>query len=188
MDMEYAFVATYNGTKIKGHTFTSVGDALVERGFEMARAVQVDAATLEVPHGNPRRAKAKLVAKLPEPVQPATPDMTDDVYTSDNLYRALEQARAEIRAESEEPVNGLRTRACGAVHSDGVACLTPVLYEALNCGCGDYIYDHDGPHESVDEDGVRYRWTEVLLIQDAEFNAYGPLDDADDDADGLVNA
>ena len=182
MDMEYAFVATYNGTKIKGHTFTSVGDALVERGFEMARAVQVDAATLEVPHGNPRRAKAKLVAKLPEPVQPDTSQVLAD---------AMEAARAAMRAEeaaAEPLVNGLRTRACGSVHSDGVACLTPVLYEALNCGCGDYIYDHDGPHESVDEDGVRYRWTEVLLIQDAEFNAYGPLDDADDDADGLVNA
>ena len=177
---EYAFVATYSGTKIKGHTLTAVGDALVERGFEMAQAVQVAPMTLEVPHSNPRRGKAKVVASLPEPAT------SEPVAMQPDLARALEKARADNLAV-ESTLNGLKTRACGAVHSDGVACLTPVLYEALTCGCGDYVYDHDGPHESVDDDGVRYRWTECLVIQDAEFNAYGPLDE-DDDADGLVNA
>jgi hypothetical protein len=174
---EYAFVATYSSTKIKGHTFESVGDALVERGFVMAEAVQVAPMTLEVPHSNPRRAKARLVANLPEPVRPEPIAMQPD------LERALAKAAESFMNDTGA---GLNTRPCGAVHSDGVACLIPVLYEALTCGCGDYVYDHDGPHESEDENGVKYRWTEVLLIQDAEFNAYGPMDDADD-TDGLVN-
>jgi len=179
MEESYAFVATYSSVRIKGHTFTAVGDELMERGFDMARAVKIDAMTIEVPHTQPRRAKAKVVANLPEPEPVREIAMQPEVAKSIEAYRAIYDGEAVL---------GIQTRPCGSIHSDGVVCLIPVLFEELKCGCGDFVFDHDGPHESVDDDGVKYRWTEVLLIQDAEFDTYGVRDDdANDDAQ-RVNA
>lgn len=67
----------------------------------------------------------------------------------------------------------MKTRACGKVHPQGMPCLKPVLYED-GC-CADKVYDHDGPHEHTDEDGViTKRWEEQLQVVDLPYNAYGP--------------
>jgi len=157
---EYVFRAVYGKTTIKGDDFQAVADALVERGFDMTRAEGMADGTLKVPHTQPRRQAARMMFDKHEPPPPAP----DPLYS--RLAAAYETALVGGRAP------GLRTRNCGAVHSDGVVCLLPVLFEALNCGCGDMVYPHEGPHESCDTEGVRYRWEEVLVIQDLPFDTY----------------
>ena len=157
----YAFRAVFGNTTIKGQSFTGVGDALIERGFDMTRAYSTGDG-LTVPHTLPRRRPAKLwFEKEPEPVVPDAPEI-ESMYAA---YRAV---------FSGEVVPGLQTRPCGSLHSDGVVCLIPVMFESLHCGCGDMVFPHDGPHESVDEGNVRYRWEEVLVIQDMEYDTYAP--------------
>ena len=62
------------------------------------------------------------------------------------------EAGAKVMDGGKKPV-GIRTRMCGSIHSDGILCLIIVLYETLVCDCGDVVYGHEGPHESVDDDG-----------------------------------
>lgn len=161
---EYAFKAVFGNTVIKGHTFVAVADALIERGFDMAQAARMECGGLSIPHSLPRRRAAKLtfVKNEPEP----TPVAVEDV----RLNALLDAAYSAVYSGRVTP--GIQTRPCGAVHSDGVVCLIPVLFEALHCGCGDMVYPHEQAHEAVDEEGVRYRWEEVLVIQDLPFDSY----------------
>ncbi|MEI7780320.1 MAG: hypothetical protein WCJ18_00170 [Planctomycetota bacterium] len=157
----YAFRAVFGNTTIKGQSFTGVGDALTERGFDMTKARATEDG-LSVPHTLPRRRPAKVWFERADVQVEAKPDPPE-----------IERMYAAYRAVySGEVVPGLQTRPCGSLHSDGVVCLIPVMFEALHCGCGDMTFPHDGPHESVDETGVRYRWEEILVIQDMEFDTY----------------
>ena len=93
---------------------------------------------------------------------------------------AVADVAAEFVAVTEDgppPQPGvLQTRPCGSMHHDGVFCLIPVLFEVTSCGCADTVYEHDGqPHEAVSTEGIKYRWEEVLIIQDMPYNAYGPM-------------
>lgn len=166
MDSEddYAYRAAYGNTTIKGDSFQAVGDALIERGFNMAAASLNDDGHLLIPHTQPRRRPARMWFEQPAP-PPPTPEQV-------RLEAILLAAHESVF--SGRVVPGIQTRPCGAVHSDGVICLIPVLFEALHCGCGDMVYPHEQPHEAVDEDGVRYRWEEVLMIQDLPFDTYRP--------------
>lgn len=160
MGDEYAVKAAYGNTTIKGHDLEGVADALIERGFDMSKATPLDDGALSVPHTLPRRRPAKLWMELPEP-EPVEPD---------EVTLRLHAAYTAVCSGTVKP--GIQTRPCGAVHSDGVVCLIPVLFEALHCGCGDMVFPHEQPHEAVDETGVRYRWVEVLMIQDLEYDTY----------------
>lgn len=166
-DDEYAYRAAYGNTTIKGQSFSAVGDALIERGFNMAAATMDADGNLLVPHTQPRRRPARLWFEAPPPPPPSENDLRIDA-----LCRQAYQS-----VYSGQVVPGIQTRACGAIHSDGVVCLIPVLFEALHCGCGDMVYPHEQPHEAVDEEGVRYRWEEVLMIQDLPFDAYARRDE-----------
>ena len=164
-DDEYAFRAVYGNTTIKGQCFEAVGDALIERGFNMAAAQPNGDGSLMIPHTQPRRRSARLwieQADAPEP-----PPMSEE---DKRLMKLLREAHEAVF--SGRVVPGIQTRPCGAVHSDGVVCLIPVLFEALHCGCGDMVYPHEQAHEAVDDQGVRYRWEEVLMIQDLPFDTY----------------
>lgn len=158
MDESYAFRAVYGNTVIKGHDFQAVADALIERGFDMTDVTRLPDGSLSVAHTNPRRRAAKLSFQAAEPPPPTELEL-----------RMLAAHRAVF---SGAVVPGIQTRPCGAMHSDGVFCLIPVLFEALHCGCGDMVYPHEQPHEACDDNGVRYRWEEVLVIQDLPFDTY----------------
>ena len=168
---EYAFKAVYGNTTIKGHTFTGVADALVERGFDMAKAAAAGEGVLSIPHTLPRRRAARLwfEMEIAAPQQTVEPT-AEQVEAARQVERALEAGRAVLGGGV---VPGIQTRPCGAVHSDGVACLIPVFYEPLHCGCGDMVYPHEQAHEACDPSGVRYRWEEVLMIQDLPYDSYG---------------
>lgn len=164
MDDEYAFRAVYGNTSIKGQCFEAVGDALIERGFNMAAATRNDDGSLTIPHTQPRRRSARMWLEKVDETPPA-PSPEDE-----RLNELLRQAHDAVF--SGRVVPGIQTRPCGAVHSEGVVCLIPVLFEALHCGCGDMVYPHEQAHEAVDEGGVRYRWEEVLMIQDLPYDSY----------------
>lgn len=161
-----AFVARFGRTVVRGDSFTAVCEVLVENGYEVQRAKEVQRGVLEIPHATRRPASLRS-------------------------WHADEQAQAE-EAQPEPQwvppaisvptvVVGIQVRACGSVHSDGVVCLVPVYFETPACGCADRVYEHDGYHEATDPDsGVTHRWSEVLEIRDADFNAYGPADGDDD--------
>jgi len=166
MDDKHAFEAVYGRTRIRANSFQAVGDELAGRGFVMHQAVHVDAWTIRVPHTDPARRPATL--KKHEPEQPVEPVVVDPVIV------ALQETAALVTHGGDGVA--LATRDCGAVHPDGVCCFISVFFESLTCGCGDRVYEHDGPHEAVTPDGVRYRWEEVLTVQDLPYNAYGPLD------------
>jgi len=166
---EHAFVAQFGTTVIKGHTFSAVGDALEERGYVMSAAIHIEAGVINIPHKARNKPTATMTAMAPEP----TPVVPVSEETLAQVAK-VEQAIAEIMDGKRDGV-GLLVRPCGSVHSDGVACLVPVYYEPMQCGCGDYTYQHDGPHESVDDEGVKYRWNELLIVQDCDFDAYGPM-------------
>lgn len=169
MDDEYAFRAVYGNTVIKGHSFTAVADALIERGFDMTRVEPDGDGNLRVPHTTPRRRAALLSVVRNEP---------EPVVLSPEDQRIEQQMLAAYRAVyNGAVVPGIQTRACGAVHTEGAVCLIPVLFEALHCGCGDMVYPHEQPHEATDENGVRYRWEEVLMIQDLPYDSYGTTDE-----------
>ena len=70
----------------------------------------------------------------------------------------------------------LQTRMCGFIHPEGVICSRVVYYEK-GC-CTDTVYNHEGPHQFVDKDGViTHRWEEVRVIKDVPFDAYKPLEE-----------
>lgn len=178
-DDNHAFVARFGNTVIRGASFEAVGDALVERGFKMVDAVRVGPGEIEIPHTKPSRQKARLKANLPEPEPPAPPPVISEQARID--VAAAQLAGAAVMAGAAEP-NDFGTRECGAVHSDGVICLIGIFVEKVaDCECcgGEIVYHHEGPHEAADEDGVKYRWTVVSVIQDHEFNSYGPIQDED---------
>jgi hypothetical protein len=165
---EYAYRAAYGNTTIKGQSFLAVGDALIERGFNMAAAAMDGRGNLLVPHTLPRRRPAKVWFEqppAPEPPPPPPPSEEDL-----RLDQVIHDAYEAVYSGRVQP--GIQTRSCGAVHSEGVVCFIPVLFEALHCGCGDMSFPHEEAHEAVDEEGVRYRWEEVLMIQDLPFDAY----------------
>lgn len=72
--------------------------------------------------------------------------------------------------------NDLHTRACGAVHSDGVVCMLQV-YAEPGC-CSDKIYPHEGPHECIVRHGekavVTHRWVEITKLVELPFDAFSP--------------
>ena len=70
MDEEYVYRAVFANTTIKGQTFLAVGDALNERGFNMAAATMNDDGSLVVPHTQPRRRPARLWFEAPTPPPP----------------------------------------------------------------------------------------------------------------------
>jgi hypothetical protein len=164
---EYAFIAKAGKAAIKGDSFTAVGDELQRRGFDMSRAQQVGPNEIKIPHTDPRRAHARLEGHNGHDVETEVPSVE---------IAGLELTAASVVSGTVEPV-GLQTRQCGVVHPDGAPCMIPVLYEPRPCGCGDYVYEHDGPHEAVTVDGVKYRWDVVLLVQDLKWNAYGPMEE-----------
>lgn len=166
MDDEYAFRAVYGNTVIKGHSFSAVADALVERGFDMTRVEPDGDGNLRVPHSLPRRRAAFLSVVRNEAAEPAVVSPEEQA-----LAARLEAAYAAVYSGAVVP--GIQTRACGAVHTEGAVCFIPVLFEALHCGCGDMVFPHEQPHEATDEEGVRYRWEEVLMIQDLPYDSYG---------------
>ena len=168
---EYAFKAVFGNTTIKGHTFTGVADALVERGFDVAKAVPDGEGVISIPHTQPRRRPARLWFEFE--VQPPQPPTEEQLEAAAQIERAMAAGRAVLGGGM---VPGLQTRPCGAVHSDGVVCLIPVLYEPLHCGCGDMVYPHEQAHEATDTEGVRYRWEEVLMIQDLPYDTYGSIE------------
>lgn len=170
MHEEYAYRAAFGNTTIKGESFLAVGDALIERGFNMAAATLSDDGHLVVPHTQPRRRPAKMWFEAP----PAPPP---PVKSPEEIRLELLLQSAHEAVYSGRVVPGIQTRPCGAVHSDGVVCLIPVLFEALHCGCGDMVYPHEQAHEALDDEGVRYRWEEVLMIQDLPFDSYRPADE-----------
>jgi hypothetical protein len=167
---EYAYRASFGNTTIKGQSFLAVGDALIERGFDMAAAHLDSGGKLTVPHTQPRRRPAKVWFEQSPPPPPPPPSQ-EEVRLTKLLHDAYDAVY------SGRVVPGIQTRSCGAVHSDGVVCFIPVLFESLHCGCGDMSFPHEEPHEAVDEDGVRYRWEEVLVIQDLPFDAYASRDE-----------
>ena len=164
MDEDFAFKAVFGNTTIRGYAFVGVADALIERGFDITNAKQVGEA-LVVPHTLPRRRPAKIYRVNPQVPEP--PVFSDEVE-----QQCKAAAEAYVAVYSGQVVPGIQTRPCGAVHSDGVVCLIPVLFESLHCGCGDMSFPHEQPHEAVDEEGVRYRWEEILVIQDLEYDSY----------------
>lgn len=162
---DYFYRAAFGNTTIKGQSFLAVGDALIERGFDMAAATMDASGNLSVPHTQPRRRAAKVWFEKPAP-PPLPPPSPEEQQLNNRLRKAYEDVY------NGRVVPGIQTRPCGAVHSDGVVCIIPVLFEALHCGCGDMVYPHEQAHEAVDDEGVRYRWEEVLMIQDLPFDAY----------------
>lgn len=178
MDEQQVFIARYSNTTIKGESFSAVGDVLQERGFLMARAAEVEPRVLAVPHRNPRRPAAKILVPKHNGAQHNGAEHNGAVKEPVSVeVAAAELTHTAITSGAQQPV-GLQTRECGAVHSDGVVCFIAVLYEQLTCECGlplpddQYIYEHDGPHEAVDRDGVRYRWEQILIIKDLPYDAY----------------
>ena len=164
MEWGNAYVARFGRTVIRGDDFVGVCDALIEKGFEVHLAKEVKRGVLEIPH--PTRKPAQL-----------------------RSWHADHAAQEEEKAAQEEPkatlaelraIVGIQVRQCGSVHSEGVVCMVPVYFEAPPCGCADRVYAHTGYHEAVTEDGVTHRWTEVLEIVDADYNAYGPEADGEE--------
>jgi hypothetical protein len=179
---DHAFVARFGNTVIRGSSFEAVGDALVERGFQMVKAVHVGPGEVEIPHSKPSRQPARLKAKLPEPTPEPEPVISQETTL---LMARVEMATAAAMSGATPPIGDFGSRPCGAVHSDGVVCLIVVFIERVNdCECcgGEIVYHHEGPHEAADEDGVKYRWTAVTVIQDHEYNSYGPIQDEDSEA------
>jgi hypothetical protein len=167
---EYAYRASFGNTTIKGQSFLAVGDALIERGFDMTAAAMDGRGNLLVPHTQPRRRPARVWFEKAAPPPPPPRSAADE-----RLDQLLHDAYESVY--SGRMVPGIQTRACGAVHSDGVVCFIPVLFEALHCGCGDMAFAHEQPHEAIDEEGVRYRWEEVLMIQDLPYDSYASRND-----------
>ena len=85
-------------------------------------------------------------------------------------------AQAEPNPDEPDDDAMLKVRVCGAVHSDGVTCTLPVMYEP-GC-CSDIVYEHQ-IHEAWNDVGngpfISHRWKEVLVIQDMPYNCYGPI-------------
>lgn len=155
-----AYVARFGRTVIRGDDFVAVCDTLIENGYEISRAKEVKRGVLEIPHNGTRR-PAQLRSWHADEVAQAQP----------------EQLVAEPPPPIPRVVVGIQVRACGSVHSEGVVCLVPVYFETPACGCADRVYEHPGYHEATTADGVTHRWSEVLEIVDADYNAYGPADD-----------
>ena len=161
--VDNAFVARFGRTVIRGDDFVAVCDVLIENGFVMAQATQIEVGVLSVPHSGERRPATLRSWHADQPQEDPEP-----VFVPEPV-------------EVPRIVVGIQVRECGSVHSDGVVCLVPVYFETPACGCADRVYEHTGYHEATDpQSGVTHRWTEVLEIQDADYNAYGPADDDDE--------
>ena len=160
--MERAFVARNCNTTLTGHSFTEIGDQLIVKGFDMARAEQKPDGILVVPHAKSARVWAKVYSKV-APVDPVVIDVQPEVA------KAVE---AGERVAKQMSAVGIYTRDCGAVHPEGVVCIIPVFAERA-C-CSEVIYPHDGPHEVTNEHGVvTHRWIEERVVTDLPFNGYG---------------
>jgi len=166
--MEQAYVARYCNTTLTGHSFTEVGDQLVSKGFDMARAEQKPDGILIVPHAKSARVWAKVYSKV-EPVTPTVIEVQPEVAKA---------AAAGAKAAKQMAAVGIYTRDCGAVHPEGVVCIIPVFAEKA-C-CSEVIYPHDGPHQVVVEGQVTHRWIEEHVITDLPFNAYGEYVDTEE--------
>lgn len=180
-DVEHKYVAKYGNTVLKGNSFTDVCDVLQERGFIMEDAVVMshpsnggDRNIIKIPHSNPSRKPAKLEYLNGHTVEIETTTVSVEIASAELTYTS-------VITGTTQPT-GLATRECGAVHPEGVACFIPILYEPLSCSCGDRTYQHEGPHEAVTPEGVKFRWEEVLIIRDLPFNTYGPMSEEEMEA------
>ena len=170
-DKEHAYVAKYGNVTLKSHTFAAIGDLLLERGFIMEDAKPVKHNVVEIPHVKEGRKSARL--------EYCNGHTVEDVKTVE-LIKSPEIISSELvhqKVMADPLANGIAIRDCGSVHTDGIICVIPTWYRSAQCTCGDTIYAHKGPHEGVTDDGIKYRWEEVLIIRDLPFNAYGPLSD-----------
>jgi hypothetical protein len=74
-------------------------------------------------------------------------------------------------------VSDIKTRACGAVHPDGVVCSLMVMVQE-GC-CHEKVFEHEEPHSHCRDDGtVTHRWEAVLVVKDLPYDAYSPVKNA----------
>lgn len=152
------YVASYGRSVLRGTSFATVCDRLVAEGYAVHRAKEVQRGVLEIPHNKATRNPAVLRSSIAD--QPAEPE------------EQIEPAWTPEPIPVPTVVVGIQVRECGTVHPDGAVCIIPVFFETPACGCADKVYEHDGPHEAHDEYGVSHRWTEVLTVEDADFDCY----------------
>jgi hypothetical protein len=167
--MNQEFVARYCNTTLKRGSFTEIGDALIDKGFNMSAAYAKDDGVLVVPHTRTPRVTATLFASLGHVEE----SVKEPIPTRLDLANAT-LAGAAVMDGFEDGAK-VAARDCGAVHPDGMVCILPVFAERL-C-CSERVFPHDGPHQVHGDDGViTHRWVEELIIRDLPFNTYGAME------------